>query len=57
MSKLTYRDGFIDGFVASAEGWNGEYPFDDDRADCEAALIEAGLIEPATPERTDTHDE
>lgn len=27
------RDAWLDGFLASGEGWNGEYPFDEDRDD------------------------
>lgn len=30
------REGFLAGFLASGEGFNGEYPFDYDRADIEA---------------------
>jgi len=29
VAKRAFTDGFYEGFKASGEGWNGEYPFND----------------------------
>lgn len=39
MTKRTledaFKEGFLAGFMASGEGWNGEYPFDQNSAEVE----------------------